>query len=490
MRGLGAVVGVAVGAASGCVPELHARPFVAWRSETRVELPARPAAAAPGDPGFTPEEWAKLASLAGLGAPPTDPSNRVSGDARAARLGKKLYFDEAFSGVSTHVDTLGRVTPLGRSPKGELAHLSCATCHDPRKAGASADVLSPMGLAVGAGLYDVTVQTTFNAAFHSTFYWNGRNDSLWSQALAVAESPVSMAGNRTRIAHRMAEAYRAEYEAVFTDPLPEASSRTGVPTPHDGRPGAIPGCQKGDPREPFGDAFDCMAKSDQNRITRVFVNFGKAIAAYEARLVSRDSAFDRFVAEGPRSTLLSESARRGARLFVGKAGCVECHSTPLLSDGKFYNIGAPSNPSAPVETDCPKGGKCDCDAGKNCLPWGALDGGKKLALNPFRRDSEWSDARDEPVREPIPRPRGAYRTPSLRDVALTAPYMHNGIYDSLREVLRHYSYGGRITTGPIVGEVTDKLKIIELGRTEERDVVAFLETLTGAPLPEELVRPD
>ncbi len=458
--------------------------------------PTAPSAPEPLEPGgMTAEEWSKIASLGGLGLPPRDPSNRYADDARAARLGKKLYFDKGLSGVGTHVDVLQRPTVHGRAPKGRPVELSCATCHDPRTAGVSAAALSAEGLAVGAGLYDVTIQSTVNAAFFPQLYWNGRSDSLWSQAVAVIESPVSMAGNRLEIAWRIATRYRGEYEAIFTeDPLPR-SGHEPWSLPRAGRPGAIPGCQRDDPREPFGDAFDCLPEADRTGVTRVLVNVAKAIAAYEARLVSTGSDFDTFVAEGPRSTRISEAAKRGARLFVGKGRCIECHVSPLLSDRQFHNIGVPPNPAAPNEADCPRGGVCDCTTGQNCTPWGALDGARKLAASRFRRDSEWSDDRrslapSDASTTPPSVLRGAYRTPSLRDVALTAPYMHNGVYTTLDEVLRHYAYGGRLTTNPVVGEVSEKLHIVAFGRREEVEIIAFLRTLTGKPLGDDLTRPE
>src|SRR5262249_39617556 len=134
-----------------------------------------------------------------------------------------------------------------------------------------------------------------------------------------------------------------------------------------------------------------------NAVTRVAVNFGKAVAAFEFHLVSRNSPFDRFVADlrkskADESTEISTAAKHGARLFVGKAGCSDCHNTPLLSDGNFYNVGVLQvGQGVPTLADCPAGGVCDCEAPKNCLPFGAYDGIAKLRKSPYRRDSAWSD---------------------------------------------------------------------------------------------------
>jgi cytochrome c peroxidase len=270
--------------------------------------------------------------------------------------------------------------------------------------------------------------------------------------------------------------------------------------PLDGKPGTKAGCQPGDASEPFGDAYDCMDPDDQLLATRVNVNFGKAVAAYEARLVSRDSAFDRFVADlrsgvGVESTVISADAKEGARLFVGKAGCADCHSGPLLSDTKFHNVGVPSvGQGVPTVADCPKGGVCDCVTPANCLPFGAWDGVQKMRKSPYRRESMWSDNPLDQSRRgwmdmPIDDiPRGSFRTPSLRDVALTAPYMHTGAFATLEEVVAHYNRGADPTAA---GDVAAQLQPLYLTAREQSQLVAFLKTLTGEPLPAELAdKPD
>jgi cytochrome c peroxidase len=228
----------------------------------------------------------------------------------------------------------------------------------------------------------------------------------------------------------------------------------------------------------------------------VLVNFAKAIEAYEYKLISRDSDFDRWVKAGPRSLVIPPEARRGARLFVSKAGCIDCHSGPLLGDGAYRNIGVPQVGAAvPTVADCPAGAACDCAAGKGCLPWGAYDGLKRLAAHKFRRDDkQWSDDPEDPTRKslylsnPPDALKGTWRTPSLRDVALTAPYMHDGIYRSLDEVIWHYDSGG----GPLANESVAatravQLKPLRLTEGERSDLVAFLHTLNGR-LPADLLK--
>lgn len=493
---------------------------------------------------FSEWEWREIASLAELPeVAPEDPSNKYVGSRAAERLGHKFFYDTRYSGPSTQVDVLQRPASYARAPKGQATNLSCATCHDPGRAGIDTTSI-PGNVAIGAGWADTNATPTFNAAFYRITYWNGRADSVWAQAVASNEGNNSN-GNRLKTAWVIQDLYRAEYASVFVDhPLPlvgtsadlqgivEASgpragqcklvddacpgscrrvSDGGVTScwprfPLQGKPGRKPGCQAGDTSEPFGDAFDCMATEDQDAVTRVLVNWAKAIAAYEFRLVSRDSVFDRYVREvnaGMESSQLSPAARRGARLFVGKAACSDCHRTPLMSDSQFHNIGVPQvGPGVPTEADCPDEGVCDCvpnpspDSAdpmtgvRNCLPWGARDGLMKLRSNGFRRDSRWSDSKTDSSRKMYMDmsldsvPKGSWRTPSLRDVALTAPYMHNGALATLEDVVRHYNVGG---SPAAPGDRSARLKPLFLTPQEQQDLVEFLKSLTGAPLPAELV---
>ncbi len=466
---------------------------------------------------FSAHEWSLLQSLAGLPeTPPDDRSNRFAQNPAAAALGQQLYFDARLSGVATLVDTLGRPMPYARAAKEQPTGLSCASCHDPRRAGADF-TSAPNTTSIGAGWYDVNSQQTVNAAYYRIAYWNGRNDSLWSQIVAVTESDVSMASTRLQVAWVLADHYRAAWEATFPAlplsgtsadvralidastgqcvrvagacpaPCREVASEPASCWPRfplQGKPGAVVGCQPDSTSEPFHDAFDCMDAVDRKAVTGLYVNFAKAIAAYEQRLISRDSAFDRFVAEGPASEQLSAAQKRGARLFVGKASCIDCHRTPLFSDSDFHKVGVPQVGTAvPTEAECSAGTRCDCVAGKNCLPWGARDGLAKLRVNGFRRDSEWSDdptdtsRADYLQRELGVELEGAWRTPSLRDVELTAPYMHDGVYATLEEVVDAYDRGGASADRSV------QVKPLLLTAGERADLVAFLRSLAGAPLP-------
>ncbi len=501
---------------------------------------------------------AKLTPLANPGPPKGDKSNKYVGNPDAIALGKKLYFDPDFSGKSTEEDMLRRpMTTAPRAPKGQPTGVACNTCHDVSRGGSDHSTDPPGNrVSFGAGAYDVNGQQTINSAYLDLVYWNGRNDSLWSQIVAVTESHVSVGGSRARTAWRLADAYRAEYNAVFTaNPIPPeldsvaqqkarlesdgtckldggscppacwmATSKLGqqycLPRfPLEGRPGfefvgQMPECEypiAENTLQPNNDAYDCMQLADQLIVTRMHVNYAKAIAAYEYTLLSANSPFDRWVTSGFTSTDLSAAAVRGARLFVGKAVCSECHSGPMLSDNLFHNIGVPqSGAYIPTVADCPKDGWCDCVSEdrflpRNCLPFGQRDGLRKLQSNSFRRDSKWSD--DSECQSPFSlhsdpnyaaehpdecdgrvkhysapltaAMEGAWKTPPLRDVALTAPYMHNGMYQTLREVVVHYNNGGEIPGQTALGSKDSRIRKLNLTEREIDDLVAFMESLTG-----------
>jgi len=461
-------------------------------------------------------------SGAGLPAPScSEPENDP-----AVKFGWLLYYDPRLSGRATWTDQLGRRTRSSRAAFDKPVHISCATCHDPARAGS--DFTSQPGhVSVGAGWYDVNVQQTLNAAYFRFLYWNGRADSLWAQAAQVMESPVSMAGDRQHTSCVVLgdPDYVARYKALFGDFPPDLPSFTAD-------------CDQ--PRLDLSKKKYEELTNAQKAMTTVHANVAKAIAAYEWYLRSRGSSFDEFVQEGPRSAKLSASAKRGLKLFVGRASCIDCHNGPLFSDGKFHDIGIEQvGEMVPTVEDCAGAtdGKCVCtgdEKASTCLPWGAYAGLAKLnaPTTHFRRNSDVSD-RKTPVcidqragsqgdatdgETTICSNRslsdqsfkGRWRTPSLRDVALTAPYMHNGSLATLDDVVWHYDQGvsgnlpetpTAVVCGPDGGESArpggsdadagvgpsapgapaPELHPLRLSAQDRADLVAFLKTLTGSP---------
>jgi cytochrome c peroxidase len=456
---------------------------------------------------WKPGEWARVAALANPGDPPDDRSNVYFNHDDARRLGREFFFDTKFSGNATWKNAINGTSPPARAPIDQPIGISCATCHDLGRAGV--DTTSVPGLvSVGAGWTDVNALAVVNAAYRPVVFWNGRADSLWALNVVVSESATTMNGNRCALAHRIFDVYHDDYDRIFPEwPLDPAIGYDQVRFPASGKP-------KG-PGKPDG-AWE-MPGVDQAAINRILVNWAKAIAAYEYTLISKDSPFDAYVATGPDSDLISGAAKRGARLFVGKAGCSDCHAGQQLTDELFHNVGVPQTGQAvPILADCPATADpkdapiadCDCvdETAVKCAPWGGYDGLRRLRnstmgsaiRNRWRRtgdpldpNNHWSDDETDTSRQAYvdmaltPSLKGAWRTPSLRNVGLTAPYMHDGRYATLEDVLWHYNTGGHDAGPDLVGAPAAQIKPLMLTDQEMADVVAFLGTLTGAPPPAE-----
>jgi cytochrome c peroxidase len=188
---------------------------------------------------------------------------------------------------------------------------------------------------------------------------------------------------------------------------------------------------------------------------------GQAIGAYERTLIYRDSPFDRYMAGD--TDALSDFERRGLGVFMKRGRCIACHNGPHFSDGEFHNIGVPdghitSNPRV-MEV---------------------------IRFDAKRRGYEsWADLNEDPGRALVthdPDDIGRFRTQDLHNIADTAPYMHNGAYPTLEEVVAHYNRGGG--DHPNQSGLINRLKLTE---DEQAQLVAFLKTLSGTrqawPLP-------
>ncbi|MFT7771626.1 cytochrome-c peroxidase [Roseateles sp.] len=411
-----------------------------WTALTLAALlPALAGVCANGarDEGWSAVELATLASmrLDRLGAVPPDPGNAVADLPEAAGLGRTLFFDTRFSRD-------GRV--------------SCASCHDPRKQFQDG---RPVGLGIGEGVR--RTMPIANAAHSPWLFWDGRKDSLWSQALGPLEDGAEHGSNRTRIAQQLLAHHREQYEQVFGafPPL------TGLP--EDAGPAGTPEQRQ---------AWERMSEVQRDAVNRVFANLGKAVAAYERTVVSSPSRFDRYVraveagdAAGRQWLALDEV--RGLRLFIGKAQCATCHNGPLFSDQHFHNTGVP-----PRLSGAPDRGRASAIA--------------RVQADEFNCLGRYSDADAQACGElsfiaaDDPGMEAAFRTPSLRNVALRAPYMHGGQLTTLDEVVAHYRRSPPAVAG--VSELAPGGKAragrlaIRLDEEESRQIVAFLRSLSDA----------
>ena len=377
-----------------------------------------------------------------MGELPREPTNGVADSAPAAALGQFLFFDTRFSA------------------NGEVA---CATCHQPAR-GFSDGRAVATGLAPGRR----NTPTLLNVALNHWFFWDGRADSLWSQALQPLEGPREEGGDRLHIVHLIAAdaALSAAYQRVF-GLLPPLADIARFP-PH-ARPDP-------DPRSSLAEAWQAMASDDRTEVNRVFSNLGKAIEAYERRLISGGSPFDTYV-EGLRTgdpaktAVLSPAAARGLKLFVGAANCGACHTGPALSDGEFHNLGLPLLPG-----EEPDRGRA---AGMALLRTDVFN-----AAGPFSNDPTGTAAQRLGF---LPSPEsqlGAFKTPSLRNIALTAPYMHDGRFATLPEVLEFYAQCKTASHSSRIGTRDANLTLVpRLSPAQSADLVALLAALTGAPPP-------
>ena len=362
---------------------------------------------------------------------PADPTNRVADDPRAAQLGQSLFFDERLSGTGT---------------------FSCATCHDPAQQFTD-------GLPIAKAIAEGTRHTPslLNVGHHRWITWDGRSDSLWAQALRPIEHPDEMGGDRLAVARLMGTdpQLRSNYEEIFGRfPL----DVDGLPA--HGRPGKDP---------QLAEAWSSLDPEIRNSVMEVMANVGKSLDAYQRKLESRNAPFDRYVAAlsagQPTKDFISPEAERGMALFFGTAECWECHAGPLFSDGEFHNIGVP-----------PTGGGLPRDPGR-------FMGSKIVKSDPFNAAGAFSDAREGDWATTVRATRidpdtwGAFKTPSLRGVAKTAPYMHAGQFESLEDVVRFYStLEGAVQLDHHQEQVLSPLNLDE---EEISDLVAFLESLEG-----------
>jgi cytochrome c peroxidase len=365
-------------------------------------------------------------SLASAGPMPRDPSNRYADDSVAVRFGHLLFFDARLSRTGT---------------------VSCASCH-------IAEKNFQDGLRVGHGVGTGTRRTMpiAGTARSPWYFWDGRADSQWEQALGPLENPVEHGGDRTQYVLLVAREYRALYESVFGR-LP---SLDGLPA----HAGPVPMFSS---RE----AWAGLSMERRDELSRVYANIGKAIAAYERRIDYGPSRFDRYVAaelaQVPKTSAsaFSPDEEAGLRLFIGKASCVNCHNGAMFSDNHFHNTGVASVRS-----------QAGADSGRSV-------GVAQALAAEFSCTSKYSDAPPGECAElRFAVTDGAalvqaYKPPSLRNVAVRAPYMHAGQLASLDDVLEHYSSAPPSELGH------SELKPLHLSANERRQLIAFLGTLTG-----------
>ncbi len=374
--------------------------------------------------------------------PPIDPTNSVADDEDAAKFGQYLFYDTRLSG------------------DGEQ---SCATCHRPDHGFADDTTIS-----TAIGNTTRHTPSIVNSAYNRWFFWDGRCDTLWCQAAAPLEAPVEHGSSRLEIIHLVYadDALNEAYTQLFGS-LPDLSQSDRFPP--SGRP--VPD----NTADPDHIAWTGMSESDQEEINQAFVNVVKSIAAFERKLIQPEAPFDRMLdalesGNASGGDALSLSAKRGAVLFVGDGVCWACHTGPTFSNKEFHNVALPATTDIDNESE------------------GRFIGIDLLLSNPFNGQGAYSDdATDAEIKLGYliqsPEQIGTFKTPGLRNLLDTPPYMHGGHFDTLTEVVDHYN---QMDDPPLSGHREELL--LPLFWTEEQvsDVVAFLESLQGAPIDEAL----
>lgn len=351
------------------------------------------------EPGIWSDEGVAILEslwLESLPQLPPDPTNAVADDPRAVEFGRRLFFDTRFSANGA---------------------ISCATCHQPERR--FTDGLSK-GVAIGMSKRNTP--SIVGTAYSPWFYWDGRRDSQWSQALSPLEDPNEHATNRLIIIALVVE--DKEYWRMYKSLFGEAS---GVDT--------------------------------------MFSNLGKAIAAFERTIMPTTSRFDDYVAavvasdEEEQASLFTDDEIRGLRLFVGEANCTQCHNGPLFTNNEFHNTGLIN-----FKGEVPDKGR--------------VVGVREVIAHPFNCKGVHNDDPDPDCVElefarTGPELIGTFRTPSLRNLENTAPFGHKGQIATLAEMLAHYNEA----PDAIIGH--NEAKPLGLSKRELGNLEAFLNTLSA-----------
>lgn len=269
--------------------------------------------------------------------------------------------------------------------------ISCATCHQQERR-----FTDGLQKAQAIGTTARHTPSIVGTAYSPWQFWDGRRDSQWSQALAPLEDANEHATNRAQVVSLIADdpEYRSTYESLF---------------------GALPD----------------LSGAEVAVLNTAFANIGKSIAAFERTIMPTASRFDRYVralVDGDveqQQQSLSDDEIRGLRLFIGAANCTQCHNGPLFTNHEFHNTGVISFPGDIPDTARVVGVKDVMANEFNCR-------------GPYSDDPELRCAELDFARTGIELI-GAFKTPSLRNLENTAPFMHKGQLATLADVLTHYN---------------------------------------------------
>ena len=367
---------------------------------------------------------------------PNDPTNNVANNIAAAKLGQQIFFDPNFS---------------------RNKQISCSICHLPEKYFTDGRIKSK-------GLTEVNRNAPglIGVAYNEWFYWDGRRDSLWAQALTPFEATQEMGLTRVEVLQIIANNlnYSNAYNKLFGH-LPEWIIENKVTIT---------------PASPIGNdveksAWKKIPPRDKRAINMAFANVGKTIAAYERNLLPAPALFDRYMnalvnkRNHEAQKILSPQQQAGMKLFIsGKSQCLTCHNGPLLSNQSFHNIGTGLSKENSQVKDM-----------------GRFLGIQAVLLDQFNCQGLYSDATPKSCgklkyinRQEIGAlMNGAFKVPSLRNLAYTAPYMHDGRFDTLLDVLKHYQ------NPPDKTQSLHEISKLDLSDQDLENIAVFLKTLSA-----------
>jgi len=299
--------------------------------------------------------------------------------------------------------------------------VSCSTCHDRKKGFAD-------GLPVSEGINKLkgtrNAPTVINAAYLHTQFWDGREPTLESQSAQPFLNPVEMG----------LKDHQPILKIVRTDP---------------------------EYVELFKKAF--AKTGDQITMTQV----QQALGTFQRTLIGGNSPFDRYYFGGDKEAM-SPAAIRGLKVFVGQGRCVSCHlieqTQALFTDNRFHMIGVAANQ---MPQDLDELSAAVEDVKKRGTDIAVLSNPKTSSLGRYAVTRDLTDI-------------GAFKTPTLRNIELTAPYMHDGSHKTLEEVVQFYNNGGRTNeSDPVPELLSGGIRPLNLTEEQQADLVEFLKALTS-----------
>jgi len=301
--------------------------------------------------------------------------------------------------------------------------VSCSTCHAREKGFTD-------NLRVSKGFNGLTgtrnAPTVINAAYYTSQFWDGREPDLEGQSKQPPINPV-------------------EGGLKSHDPIIEVI--------------------RGD--KDYTSAFKQVFNVNANEINMDHVSM--AIASFERTIVAGDSAFDKYMYGGDKSAL-NEAQQRGLAVYLGKGRCVSCHvieeTQALFTDNRFHNIG--------VGFKKIKGKESETAAQMLAAKRKGADVDKTVLTQENMSELGRFAVTENPTEV------GAFKTPTIRNIAVTAPYMHDGSLETLEEVVDFYNNGGRLKeSDPVSGFISGGIKPLNLTDQEKKDLVAFMNALTS-----------